>query len=73
MVIKPVAEIAQGRKGVAEPAINCRGRESLRIIQGRTYTESENLEGPRQRRLGPKRALALREFALGHEALHRLV
>ena len=27
----------------------------------------------RQRGLGAKRALALREFALGHEALHRFV
>lgn len=30
-----------------------------------------NLDRLRQRGLAPKRALALREFMLGHEALHR--
>lgn len=32
-----------------------------------------NLDRLRQRGLAPKRALALREFMLGHEALHRFV
>jgi protein phosphatase len=73
MVIKPLDGLVQGRKGLLQPAIKCRGREYLRIIYGPTYTEPANLERLRQRGLGPKRALALREFALGHEALHRFV
>jgi protein phosphatase len=73
MVIKPVGAVVSGRRGLAQPAIKCRGREYLRIIYGPTYTEPENLSRLRQRGLGPKRSLALREFALGHEALHRFV
>lgn len=73
MVIKPVEGIVTGRKGVLQPAIKCRGREYLRIIYGPSYTEPANLERLRQRGLAPKRALAMREFALGHEALHRFV
>lgn len=74
MVVKPVEGLAIGRKGgFLQPAIKCRGREYLRIIYGPTYTEEANLVRLRQRGLGPKRALALREYALGHEAIHRFV
>lgn len=73
MVIKPINGLAHGKKGLLQPAIKCRGREYLRIIYGPTYTEPANLERLRHRGLAPKRALALREFALGHEALHRFV
>ena len=34
MVVKPLDFIAQGRRGLAQPAIKCRGREYLRIIYG---------------------------------------
>lgn len=73
MVVKPVDGLVQGKKGLLQPAIKCRGREYLRIIYGPTYTEPANLARLRQRALAPKRALALREFTLGHEALHRFV
>ena len=73
MVIKPVDGLVQGKKGLLQPAIKCRGREYLRIIYGPTYTEATNLDRLRQRGLAPKRSLALREFMLGHEALHRFV
>ncbi len=73
MVIKPVEGWVQGRKGLLQPAIKCLGREYLRIIYRPTYTESTNLVRLRHRGLAPKRALALREFVLGHEALHRFV
>ncbi len=74
MVVKPVEGLASGRKGgYLQPAIKCRGREYLRIIYGPTYTEPDNLARLRQRGLGAKRGLALREYALGHEALHRFV
>lgn len=51
-----------------QPAVKCRVREYLRIIYGPEYTLPENLGRLRQRSLGRKRSLALREFALGIEA-----
>src|SRR5574337_1129278 len=62
-----------GRRGLAQPAVKCRGREYLRIIYGPEYTAPENLERLRHRGLSAKRSLALREFALGIEALERFV
>jgi protein phosphatase len=50
-----------------------RGREYLRIIYGPEYTLDANLERLRERGLAAKRSLALREFALGIEALERFV
>ena len=73
MVVKPFDFLAQGRKGLAQPALKCRGREYLRIIYGPEYTAPENLERLRKRGLGKKRSLALRELALGIEALERFV
>src|SRR5215471_17250530 len=73
MVVKPLDYVACGRRGPAQPALKTRGREYLRIIYGPDYTEPENLERLRERGLGRKRALALREFALGIEALERFV
>lgn len=73
MVVKPLAFVPRGAKGLIQPAIKVRGREYLRIIYGPEYDLPDNLVRLRQRRLGGKRALALREFALGHEALARFV
>jgi protein phosphatase len=73
MVVKPLEFVARGRRGLAQPAVKVRGREYLRIIYGPEYTAPENLERLRSRALGAKRSLALREFALGIEALERLV
>jgi hypothetical protein len=50
-----------------------RGREYLRIIYGPDYTLPANLARLRERNLGRKRSLALREYALGLESLRRLV
>jgi protein phosphatase len=73
MVVKPLDFVAGGKRGIAQPGVKCRGREYLRIIYGPEYTVPENLERLRGRRLGTKRSLALREFALGVEALERFV
>jgi protein phosphatase len=73
MVVKPFQFTAKGRRGLVQPAIKCRGREYLRIIYGPEYTAPENLERLRGRGLSAKRSLALREFALGIEALERFV
>ena len=73
MVVKPLEFIAKSRRGLVQPAVKCRGREYLRIIYGPEYTAAENLERLRGRGLSTKRSLALREFALGIEALERFV
>ncbi|HEY1428746.1 MAG TPA: hypothetical protein VGF18_04190, partial [Candidatus Tumulicola sp.] len=56
-----------------QPAIKVRGREYLRIVYGPEYTLPENLIRLRERSVGSKRRLALQEFALGIEGLHRFV
>jgi len=73
MVVKPFSFIVKGRRGLSQPAVKCRGREYLRIIYGPEYTAPEHLERLRSRGLSAKRSLALREFALGVEALDRFV
>jgi protein phosphatase len=73
MVVKPLDFIAKSRRGIVQPAVKCRGKEYLRIIYGPEYTTPENLERLRSRGLSSKRSLALREFALGIEALERFV
>jgi protein phosphatase len=73
MVVKPLNFIAEGRRGITQPAIKCRGPEYLRIIYGPEYLLPANLERLRSRNVGAKRSLASREFALGIEALERFV
>lgn len=71
MVVKPLDFTARGANGLLQPALKVRGPEYLRIIYGPEYDLPEHLERLRKRSLGRKRALALKEFALGHEALRR--
>jgi protein phosphatase len=73
MVVKPFDFVVKGERGLVQPAVKCRGREYLRIIYGPEYTAPENLQRLRSRGLSAKRSLALREFALGIEALERFV
>jgi protein phosphatase len=73
MVVKPLDFVTSGQRGLIQPAIKCRGREYLRIIYGAEYTRPDNLVRLRERGLGAKRSLALREFALGVEGLERFV
>lgn len=73
MVVKPLNFINRGKKGLLQPAVKCRGPEYLRIIYGPEYTIPDNLARLRQRNVSRKRSLALREFALGIEALERFV
>lgn len=73
MVVKPRDVVHHHKKGLTQPGIKCRGREYLRIIYGPEYTAEDNLSRLRSRGLGHKRSLALREFALGIEALERFV
>ena len=73
MVVKPASFIARGKRGLLQPAIKCRGAEYLRIIYGPDYDRPENIVRLKARGLGQKRSMAMREFALGLEALHRFV
>ncbi len=78
MVVKPYDFIAmtkpkKGRSDVCQPAVKVRGSEYLRIIYGPDYDTLNNLDRLRQRHLGRKRSLAIREFALGVESLERFV
>ncbi|MFE0237533.1 polynucleotide kinase-phosphatase [Streptomyces sp. NPDC058991] len=73
MVVKPLHALVRDAKGrLVQPGIKVRGREYLRIIYGPEYTRPDNLTRLRERFLGHKRSLALREYALGLEALDRL-
>ncbi|MGP3774811.1 polynucleotide kinase-phosphatase [Streptomyces sp. SDT5-1] len=73
MVVKPIGALVRDEKGrLVQPGVKCRGREYLRIIYGPEYTRPENLAKLRQRFLGHKRSLAIREYGLGLEALDRL-
>ncbi|GAA5044870.1 polynucleotide kinase-phosphatase [Streptomyces similanensis] len=73
MVVKPLGALARTEQGrLVQPGIKCRGREYLRIVYGPEYTRADNLARLRQRSLNHKRSLALREYALGVEALARL-
>lgn len=73
MVVKPKAFLHRGPKGFVQPAVKCRGREYLRIIYGPEYTLPNQLPRLKSRGLGGKRRLAMQEFLLGLEGLHRFV
>ena len=71
MVVKPHAGLLarDGKGRLVQPGIKCRGREYLRIIYGPSYMDPSRLDALRVRRLGRKRAMALREHGLGLSAL----
>ncbi len=73
MVVKPMAFVSKGKRGLVQPAMKCRGAEYLRIIYGPEYSLPENMNRLRNRNISTKRSLALREFALGIEGLQRFV
>ena len=73
MVVKPEHFVTRTERGVLTPALKCRGAEYLRIIYGPEYSSPSQLERLRRRNTGRKMTLALREFALGIEALEQVV
>lgn len=72
MVVKPWAGLVTTGRTLVQPGLKVRGREYLRIIYGPGYTDPDTLTRLKQRTLRHKRSLALREYALGLEALCRL-
>lgn len=73
MVVKPFDNLVHGPKGLVQPGLKVRGREYLRIIYGADYTDAPTLDRLRKRNVGQKRSMALREYALGLEAIRRAV
>ena len=73
MVVKPLQWLQKGRRSFVQPAVKVRGREYLRIIYGPEYLRPEHLSRLAERRVGMKQSLALREFALGLEAMERFI
>ena len=73
MVVKPFDALVREGRRIVQPGVKCRGPEYLRIIYGPEYLEPRNLARLRRRSLGRKQSLALREYALGLEALERFV
>lgn len=73
MVVKPYDALVRDGRRLVQPGVKCRGPEYLRIIYGPEYLEPRNLDRLRHRFLGRKQSLALREYALGLEALERFV
>ena len=73
MVVKPESYIARHNGNLVQPAVKCRGREYLRIIYGPEYLNPDYLIRLKNRSLGRKRNLALKEFSLGMESLERFV
>ena len=76
-VVKPLEFILEGkhkdRNTLVQPAIKVRGKDYLRLIYGPEYALPQHLEPLKVRNVSSKRSLALREFALGVEALERFV
>ncbi|OZF46975.1 polynucleotide kinase-phosphatase [Rhodococcus sp. 14-1411-2a] len=70
MVVKPSANAPRGKM---QPGMKVRGREYLRLIYGADYTDPDRLTALRNRNVGHKQSMALREYALGMEALDRSV
>jgi protein phosphatase len=75
MVVKPADNLVRartGKLGFVQPGLKVRGPEYLRIIYGPDYDLPDNLVRLRSRSLGHKRSMAIREYALGLEALDRV-
>ena len=69
---------AEGKRGVPQVSTCSDGHLFINVSCGEiyavnNYNDPENLDRLRQRGLGRKRSLALREFALGVEGLERFV
>jgi protein phosphatase len=72
-VVKPADGLVRGPKGLVQPGLKVRGPDYLRLVYGPHYREPANLARLTKRNVSRKRSLALREYALGLESLHRFV
>ncbi|MFK9094820.1 polynucleotide kinase-phosphatase [Bacillus salipaludis] len=72
-VVKPETYVARHKGKLLQPAIKVRGRKYLHIIYGIDYLQQENLARLKQRNTSKKQRSAMKEFALGVEAVNRFV
>ena len=72
-VVKPNSFITRNKGKLLQPAIKVRGRKYLHIIYGMDYLQPEHLSRLKKRNAGKKQRNALKEFALGVEAVNRFV
>jgi polynucleotide kinase-phosphatase len=72
-VVKPDSFITRHKGKLLQPAIKVRGRKYLHIIYGIDYLLPDNLTRLKKRNAGKKQRNALKEFALGVEAVNRFV
>lgn len=73
MVVKPSRNLTVGRRGPVQPGLKVRGAVYLRLVYGPDYLDPSNLDRLQNRTAGRKRSLALREYALGMQAVRLLV
>ncbi len=71
IVLKPESFIPRGRNGLAQPAMKVRGAEFLTINYGPEYRRPQHVASLRGRKSSMQRSLAIRQFALGLEAIER--
>jgi len=69
MVVKPLANLTRGGKGLVQPGIKVRDRETCGSSMARTTPNQPTWSGCGSANLGHKQSLALRENALGSESL----
>lgn len=65
MVVKPASGLARGTRTLAQPGVKVRRAEYLRIFCRPDYLDPANLVRLRERDVGHKRLMALREYVLG--------
>lgn len=63
----------RGPKGLVQPGLKVREPDYPRLVDGPHYREPANPARLARRNVSRKRSLALREYALGLEALDRFV
>ena len=73
VVVSPTHPVMEAGTDLIQPGLSVRGKEYLRTIYGPDYDHPEKLELHRVRRLKDIRQLAVRQLALGEEALIRFV
>lgn len=73
VVVRSTKLAMEAGKDLLQPGLTVRGREYLRLIYGMDYDRPDLLESHRLRRLKDIRQLAVRQVALGNEALSRFV
>jgi len=77
VVVKPLYFVPRGRRGLAQPALKCRGEEHLRLVYGPEYDLPEDRLNLANRgaldRRREKHRRVLKQFALSIQGVERFV